>query len=142
MTRSDNLLPPPPRQVPPRGPGKVTPRERVFAQWRGIDLAPLERAQALRARPLGAVLPRVLSDMRIDSRRAEAEIVKVWRDLLDPNIVAHAQPAGLNKGTLYVTVDSSVWLSEIVRYRRKEILERLQHSFGRNFIQRISFRVG
>ncbi|HOC57400.1 MAG TPA: DUF721 domain-containing protein [Verrucomicrobiota bacterium] len=142
MTRSDNLLPPPPRHVPPRGPGKVTPRERVFAQWRGIDLAPLERAQALRARPLGAVLPRVLSDMRIDSRRAEAEIVKVWRDLLDPNIVAHAQPAGLNKGTLYVTVDSSVWLSEIVRYRRKEILERLQHSFGRNFIQRISFRVG
>jgi len=142
MTRSNNMLPPPPRHVPPRGPGKVTPRERVFAQWRGIDLAPLERAQALRARPLGAVLPRVLSDMRIDSRRAEAEIVKVWLDLLDPNIVAHAQPTGLNKGTLYVTVDSSVWLSEIVRYRRKEILERLQHSFGRNFIQRISFRVG
>lgn len=136
------MLPPPPRHVPPRGPGKVTPRERVFAQWRGIDLAPLERAQALRAQALGAVLPRVLSELRIDRRRVEAEIVKVWRDVLDPNIVAHAQPTGLNKGTLYVTVDSSVWLSEIVRYHRKEILERLQHSFGRDFVQRISFRVG
>jgi predicted nucleic acid-binding Zn ribbon protein len=59
----------------------------------------------------------------------------------DPNIVAHAQPTGLRKGTLFVTVDSSVWLSEIVRYRRKEILERLQHSFGRDLIARISFRV-
>jgi hypothetical protein len=39
-------------------------------------------------------------------------------------------------------VDNSVWLSEIVRYRRREVLDRLQHSFGRNLIQRISFRVG
>ena len=59
-----------------------------------------------------------------------------------PNLVAHAQPAGLRKGTLFVNVDSSVWLSEIVRYRRKGILDRLQHSFGREIIARISFRVG
>jgi predicted nucleic acid-binding Zn ribbon protein len=87
-------------------------------------------------------MPRVLSELRIDKRRGEAEVVKVWSHLLDPAIVAHAQPTGLNKGTLFVTVDSSVWLSEIVRYRRKEILDRLQHSFGRDFITRISFRVG
>jgi predicted nucleic acid-binding Zn ribbon protein len=136
------MLPPFPRYTPPRGPGKVTARQRVFAQWRGIDLAPLERAQALRAQPASALMPRVLSELRIDKRRAEAEVVKVWNDLLDPAIVAHAQPTGLNKGTLFVTVDSSVWLSEIVRYRRKEILDRLQHGFGRDFITRISFRVG
>ena len=136
------MLPPPPRRIPPLGPGKMTPRQRVFAQWRGVDLAPLERAQALRAQPASAIMPRVLSDLRIDRRRAEAEVVKVWNDLLDPAIVAHAQPTGLRKGTLFVTVDSSVWLSEIVRYRRKEILGRLQHSFGRDFIAKISFRVG
>ena len=136
------MLPLPPRRIPPLGPGKMTPRQRVFAQWRGVDLAPLERAQALRARPASAVLPRVLSDLRIDRRRGEAEVVKVWNNLLDPAIVAHAQPTGLHKGTLFVTVDSSVWLSEIVRYRRKEILDRLQHSFGRDFIAKISFRVG
>ncbi|MGD0259822.1 MAG: DUF721 domain-containing protein [Verrucomicrobiota bacterium] len=136
------MLPPLPRHIPPRGPGKVTPRQRVFAQWRGIDLAPLERAQAQRAQPTSALMPRVLSELRIDKRRAEAEIVKVWNDLLDPTIVAHAQPTGLRQGTLFVTVDSNVWLSEIVRYRRKEILDRLQHSFGRDFIARISFRAG
>jgi predicted nucleic acid-binding Zn ribbon protein len=62
--------------------------------------------------------------------------------LLDPVICAHAQPAGLAKGTLFVTVDSNAWLSEIVRYRRKEILDRLQHSFGRELIKKISFRLG
>lgn len=136
------MLPPWLRHSPPLGPGRRSARQRVFAQWRGIDLAPLERAQALRAQPASAVLPRVLADLRLDRRRAEAEVVKVWNNLLDPNIVAHAQPTGIRKGTLFVTVDSNVWLSEIVRYRRKEILDRLQHSFGRDFIAKISFRVG
>jgi predicted nucleic acid-binding Zn ribbon protein len=136
------MLYPPSRFLPALGPGRKSPRQRVFAQWRGIDLAPLERAQALRTQPASAVLPRVLADLRMDRRQSEAEVVKVWNNLIDPNIVAHAQPTGIRKGTLFVTVDSSVWLSEIVRYRRKEILDRLQHSFGRDFVTRISFRVG
>jgi hypothetical protein len=78
----------------------------------------------------------------MDARQGEAEIVKVWNDLLDPVVTAHAQPANLHKGTLFVNVDSSVWLTEIVRYRRKEILDRLQHSFGKSLIQKISFRIG
>ena len=127
-------------RVPP--PRKIPARQRVLAQWRGVDLSPLETAKAVRARPVGDVLPGVLKGLRIDDRRAEAELVKVWNDLLDPNIVAHAQPANLRKGTLFVNVDSSVLLSEIVRYRRKEILDRLQHSFGKNLIQKISYRVG
>lgn len=136
------MLPRPSRRIPPLGPGKMTPRRRVLGLWRGVDLAPLERAKALSAKPASAIMPRILSDLRIDRRQAEAEVVKVWNDLLDPDTVAHAQPTGLRKGTLFVTVDSSVWLSEIVRYRRKEILARLQHSFGRDLIAKISFRVG
>jgi hypothetical protein len=132
----------PPRRVPPLGPPKLSPRQRALSAWRGVDLSVAEVARTDRAKSTGAVLPRVLGDLRIDSRRAEAEIVKVWNHLLDPDIVAHAQPVGLRKGTLFVNVDSSVWLAEIVRYRRKEILDRLQHSFGRDLIARISFRVG
>jgi predicted nucleic acid-binding Zn ribbon protein len=127
-------------QMPP--PKKVAARQKVLAQWRGVDLAPIETAKAIRARDAGKVVAKVLSDLKMDSRRADIEIVKVWNELLDPNITAHAQPHNLHKGTLFVNVDSSSWLSEIVRYRRKEILDRLQHSFGKNLIQKISFRVG
>jgi hypothetical protein len=143
MTAKRTMMPPPlPKRIPPRGPLKTTARQRVLAQWRGADFTPLEIAHAMRARGVGDLVPQVLSGLRMDQRRAEAEIVRVWNNLLDPNIVAHAQPVGIRKGTLFVTVDSSVWLSEIVRYRRKEILDRLQHSFGRNVVVRISFRVG
>ena len=121
---------------------KTSNRQRVLAQWRGVDLAPLEKMRALPARTPDAVLPGLMKDLRMDDRRAEAELVKVWNSLIDPILTAHAQPHNLHKGTLFVNVDSSAWLSEIVRYRRKEILDRLQHSFGRNMIQKISFRIG
>lgn len=128
--------------MPPLGPPKGTARDRVLAQWRRLDLTPMEKAKARPALSLSALLPKVLGDLGMDRRRSEAEVVKVWNSLLDPNIIAHAQPTGMRKGTLFVTVDSNVWLSEIVRYRRKEILDRLRHSFGREFIVKVSYRVG
>ena len=127
---------------PKKGSNRSRSRARVLAQWRGVDLEPIETAKAIRARGAEQVVSRVLGDLKMDSRRAEIEIVKVWNSLIDPTIVAHAQPANLHKGTLFVNVDSNVWLAEIVRYRRKEILDRLQFSFGKTYIQKISFRVG
>ena len=132
----------PPKKIAPFGPGKRSARDRALAQWRGVDLAPLEKARAVKAKRAGDLLAGVMAGLRIEDRRAEAEVVKVWNSLIDPNIVAHAQPTGVRKGTLFVIVDNSAWLSEIVRYRRKEILDRLQHSFGKNLVQKISFRIG
>jgi predicted nucleic acid-binding Zn ribbon protein len=126
---------PPPKKNP-------AARARVLTQWHGVDYAPLEVARATPARRAADVLPALFTDLRLDSRRAEAEVVKVWNSLIDPVVTAHAQPANLHKGTLFVNVDSSVWLNEIVRYRRKEILDRLQHSFGTNVVKKISFRIG
>lgn len=131
-----------PRFIPPLGPPRSSPRQRVLAAWRGQDLTPLETARGRPAKPVAAVMQKVLADMRIDRRQAEAEIVRVWNNLIDPTLAAHAQPTGLHKGTLFVTIDSPVWRDEIVRYRRKEILDRLQHAFGREMIARISFRIG
>jgi predicted nucleic acid-binding Zn ribbon protein len=132
----------PPRFIPALGPPKPTPRQRALASLHGVDLAPLEKVRQRPAKAAGEFLPQIMTRLRMDKRQSEAEIVRVWRHLIDPTITAHAQPTGINKGTLFVTVDSNVWLDEIVRYRRKEILDRLQLSFGRELIQRISFRVG
>jgi predicted nucleic acid-binding Zn ribbon protein len=127
----------PRRSAPPR----ISPRQRALAQWRGWNWSSEEAARQPTGKKAADVLPRVLGDLRMDRRQSEAEILRVWNHQLDPVIVAHAQPAGIRKGTLFVNVDSSVWLDEIVRYRRREILERLQNSFGRDLIVKISFRV-
>lgn len=124
-------------------PKKNSPaRAKVLAQWRGLDYAPLEVARQTPARPAGEILPALLKELRLDARQADVEVLKVWNALIDPAVTAHAQPANLHQGTLFVNVDNSVWLSEIVRYRRAEILERLQTSFGKSLIKKISFRLG
>src|SRR4051812_24620601 len=133
---------PPIGYIPPEGPPKLSAPEGVLALWRGADLTPLGKGGGKRSRSSGDLMPNALTELRIDKRRCEAEVVKVWNNLLEPDTIAHAQPTGLRKGTLFVTVDSSVWLDEIVRFRRHKILERLQDSFGRQFIARISYRVG
>jgi len=130
------------RFIPALGPPRKSERQRVLAMLHGVDLAPLEKIRQRPALPLSALMPDVLGRLRMDRRQGEAEIVRVWNNLIDPAITAHAQPTGINKGTLFVSIDSSVWLDEIVRYRRREILDRLQHSFGRELIKKISFRVG
>jgi predicted nucleic acid-binding Zn ribbon protein len=132
----------PKRFIPPLGPPRLDPRKRLMAEFRGIELSELEKGRSRSEKSVANLMPDVLKGLGMDRRRAEAEILRVWNNLIDPSIAAHAQPTGINKGTLFVTVDSSPWLDEIVRYRRKEILARLQHSFGKDLVQKISFRVG
>jgi predicted nucleic acid-binding Zn ribbon protein len=117
-------------------------RQQVLAQWRGRDWVSAEKTAQQRSRPASQVMNAVLGRLNIDRKRTESEVMKVWTNLIDPQVVAHAQPTRLVKGTLFISVDNSVWLSELVRFRQKEILQRLQSSFGSDFIKRLSFRAG
>ena len=128
--------------MPPLGPPALSGKERVLTEWRRVNLSGAEKAQANPAKTMENVLPAVLKTLRLDQRRAEAQIVQMWNSIIDPKIAAHAKPDRLRNGTLFVVVDSNVWLDEIVRYRRKEILDRVHHSFGRELIAKISFRLG
>ena len=132
--------------------GAVLPHERVrrlararqqaLTEWRRTDLGASETAWRDVARSAGELLPEVLQRLNLEQRLAESQILQVWDRVLDRTITAHAKPVGLRKGTLFVTVDSNVWLSELVRYRHKEILEKLQLTVGPDKVQRLSLRVG
>src|SRR5262249_22718375 len=132
MQRPASLIPPLSARI------KLSPRDRALAEWRRINLTEEEKARTNRVKSIGDVVPGVLKGMGLQRKQSELEILKVWNNLMDPLVVAHAKPVGLAKGTLFVNVDSNAWLSEIVRYRRREILQRLHHSFGPDLVQRIS----
>lgn len=120
----------------------LSAKDRALAEWRRIDLSQQEVALKDSAKGMAQLLPQVLKEIGFEQKETEVQIVKVWNHLMEPAVRDHAQPVGLAKGTLFVNVDSNVWLDEIVRYRRKEILARLQHAFGQDLIARVSFRVG
>ena len=129
--------------VPPRSAYiKLSPRESVLAEWRHVDVTEQEKAFAKNTKSAADLIPAVLKGIGLERKQSQLEILRVWNNLMDPLVAEHAKPVGLAKGTLFVNVDSNVWLDELVRYRRREILQRLRHSFGPDLIQRISFRVG
>ena len=132
-----------PKSAAPRRPIRGwNSRDSVLAEWRRVDLEPIEQAARSPERQVGELVTELIQKLGLPQRRTAAAVFKEWNRIVDPTVTAHAQPAGLRRGTLFVTVDSSVWLSEIVRYRREEILERLQHCFGRTLVTRLSFRLG
>jgi len=107
-----------------------------------MDLEPLEQAARSSERPVGDVVADLIQKLKLPQRRTAAAVFREWNRIVDAEVAAHARPAGLRNGTLFVTVDSSVWLSELVRYRQRELLERLQHCFGRQLVAKLVFRLG
>ena len=131
----------------PRRPNKTQrvesrQRSRAINNWRGCDWTGAEKAWKPEALSVAELVPAVLGEMHLEQRVAESQILQLWEKLVDPVLARHAKPANLHRGTLFVNVDSNVWLSELVRYRSREILERLQHVAGPEMIQKISYRVG
>jgi predicted nucleic acid-binding Zn ribbon protein len=53
-----------------------------------------------------------------------------WVKLVGNTIAKHARPGRYENGMLIVFVDSSVWLNELKRYGKKEMLSKLQERFG------------
>lgn len=117
-------------------------KNQALVEWRRVDVRETEGALKDLAESASLLVPKVLASLHVEQRVAESQIIKVWNQVIDPAIAAHAQPTGLVKGTLFVSVDSSAWLSEILRYRRTEILERIRHVVGKDMVQKISFRAG
>ncbi len=117
-------------------------RAQILAAWRGVDISEEEKLRRYRPKTAADLTKSLIERLNLKQKQSDTEIPKVWANSIDPRITAHAQPTGLRNGTLFVTVDNSMWLHEIIRYHRREILSRLQNSFGNQSIKKISFRLG
>jgi predicted nucleic acid-binding Zn ribbon protein len=117
-------------------------RAQVLMDWRRADLREAEGAMADAVRSAKALVPDVWKGFNVDKKRSDSQILDLWDKIVPQPAAAHCKPAGIAKGTLFVNVDSSAWLSEIVRYHREEILERVRHAVGKTVVKKISFRVG
>jgi hypothetical protein len=63
-----------------------------------------------------------------------------WDELVGADAAKHARPGRYSNGRLVVFVDSAVWMSELVRYRRDDMLNAMQRRFGRDKISSLSLQ--
>jgi predicted nucleic acid-binding Zn ribbon protein len=80
---------------------------------------------------LGDVLPDVLKSLRLDGDFWLQKLAQEWPQVVGDQVARRSRPGQLQKQTLVVFVENSVWLSELSRFAQKQILENVQrHADG------------
>lgn len=86
------------------------------------------------------VLGGIFKNIEANDRPWLGHLEQEWDTLVGVLTSGHARPGGLRGQTLVVYVDSAVWLNELARYKRPEMLAKLQKRFGVDRIKSISLQ--
>lgn len=115
-------------------------KESILAQWRQEEPQSWEKQNIQGIKSIQDLVESVTDKFQLEKKRNDSEVFLVWKEVIEPRIAEHAKPVGLRNGTLFVVVDSPVWLEEIVRFHRASILKSIQSAFSASEIKKISFR--
>ena len=82
-----------------------------------------------------------MRQLGLDERVTEEALLEEWTTLAGPQVARHARPGRLSGGTLFVYVTHSIWLSELQRNGKKQLLDNLQSRFGKKTIRTLHLQL-
>lgn len=74
----------------------------------------------------GSLIERVIAGLGLSSQHWLSRLAEAWDDVAGANVAEHTRPGGMDGRTLIVYVDSSVWLNELSRYGRPQLLKNIK----------------
>ncbi len=80
-------------------------------------------------------LTKVMQKLGLDDALWERSLLNEWPQLIGEPVAKHTRPGRLDRQTLIVFVEHSVWLQELRGPGEKAMLEKIQQRFGRNKIK-------
>lgn len=92
-------------------------------------------------RPLSGLLQENLVGLGLAERLREAEIWRIWPDVVGATLASRAQPVRIINGTLTVAVSSSPWMQEL-RFMTTMMKEKLNNRLGADVVREIVFKAG
>ena len=94
-----------------------------------------------RTAAVGSVIPGVMKRLGLEVDAWLGELGEEWTALVGAAVAKHARPGRVQTNNLIVFVDSSVWLNELARYGKDEMLANIQKRFGRDKVRSLSFQL-
>lgn len=91
--------------------------------------------------PLRDVITNLLSNGTLPFNPDDANIWKVWDEVVGPAISKNARPSWIKNKILRVTISDPIWLQEI-KFIEESIKEKLNEKLGRKAVEKIELRVG
>ena len=89
----------------------------------------------------GRILDRLTTKMGIASRLEKEKAVVLWEEAVGRNIARRAKAISIRGGTLFVKVENSAWLQELVLLK-EGIIEKVNTVVGKEIVKDIIFRIG
>ncbi len=91
---------------------------------------------------IGPIVREILSRLGLKELTSHSRIFEIWDTVVGPSIALHARPYSFRDGILTVNVDSSVWLAQLERYRKRQIREKLNKELPNPMVKKLIFRFG
>lgn len=94
-----------------------------------------------RSLKLDSILTSAFAHLGLASKLREYTVRKVWADCVGATIARRALPKRLIGSTLYCSVSSSPWMTELT-YQKAAIIEKLNRLLNCTAVTEIVFRIG
>ena len=88
---------------------------------------------------LSAVLKEYISEMRMETKLKEVEIVQSWEELLGKTVARYTRNIYISRKVLYIELTSSVVKNELFMMR-EEIREKINSQAGETIVNKIVFK--
>lgn len=95
----------------------------------------------MEAKPIAPIVDALLQKIGVQQDHALNRLVSLWAEIVGKGVASHARPGIVDQGIMTVFVDSSVWLSELSRSGRRQILERTRTLLPALKIRDVRFRL-
>jgi hypothetical protein len=92
-------------------------------------------------RPLSGVMQESLVGLGLAERLREAEIWRIWPDVVGAALACRARPVRIINGTLTVAVSSAPWMQEL-RFMTGMMKEKLNSCLGAEVVSEIVLKAG
>jgi len=90
--------------------------------------------------PLSKIIADIFQDAGLPFNPGDAEIWRVWDEVVGSAVAQNAGPSWIKDGRLRVKVSNSVWLQELA-FQQEIIREKLNRRLGRKAVNKIEFRL-
>jgi hypothetical protein len=111
-------------------PSKKTGRGRRQIQRERFHLDFDERPALIPTVTINDLLPGVLGKMGMEAQYREHVLVSDWPSIVGPQVAQHTRPGRIYQKTLTVFVGSTIWLTELMRFGRDIIAEKVRARIG------------
>lgn len=88
-----------------------------------------------RASKLSDLIPAFLKEVGLEDKAWQQTLLNEWPQLVGEQVARRARPGRMQNRVLTVFVSSPVWLNELTRYSRPQMLKNLQARFGAELIR-------